>query len=1003
MLRRSKSEDRGPEKPMRPVFQDLTAAYESITRSSPRIDPPKDGIKSTHDPAGLESESNSRLGPLTFKPSGPGRAFHRRSASMTALETFRLSTMSLDSNSMDFPASPKEAEFSGHYAGLELDETAGSQPSLANLSHGIATVGKKAECTPNVPLIQQSAHVQEIPSRHQGHTYSSSEDGVEQASTFAVQVESPKAPSTLDEQVGQCEDLDQFAWSPRSSSEHPEMSQTYMDNNISLPPAFSLPPRPSYQPNLSSEPSTLGEETLGSFRSYGNTRNLLDLPPVSSVYSNPNEHSLLYELSQLTKDPSLRSVGPSSSDSFAIAMFRDASGSLQSRSLSEDEYRTLEREISTHLIPSCNNIESASMIPAGVLEVRVLDDPDKQGPGRSQSPTNSQNSQDLSGFDFGLAQRESLRMLSNTSPPHRSSKLLDGSSKEQEADWETVAESYHPSLAYSGCESVADYSDSSTHSHPLGGPSSDSRTVMAPMYPRYNRSWSLHRNALSGALYLTPTLPCATTSRGQSASPALPVPRLAEYSHPAPLKHGHAHPFSSGPPITSSEHQDRIFDQHNQQGLSREATGRSFPSSVYLSTVEELDSDECGSPRNHQASFDQLVFLGTKANVTGTPEGTGARIVGSSLADASSPYNPNTLFSNSQNQLSGRDTSQSQFNGSNDVSSEDDVRILRQNIIRDRWLPKLSGLWSKASLKSKGKSPDEGTANGGLPAETPNGNEEPASSHDSDQSEIIRWNDIHTALTVKFFGRFIAQHLQNQRPQNVGLEPMFGKNKSHDPTHPANQSTSSGNGCKEEHDHRSSKSGTDGCTGRANPLEETVEPATARPAVLQPQNEGDPDAITPAPALTPLNTPSGVPPEEESLSSKIQRVLPFIVEPHPPRGIHRSPSRPRFLHGLPLDCPPRPGIRASSPHLHRRRNKRKPSEAMVQRRKEISRLVLVLCFTMPWMFILFYAGYLDGIMDYLTNGEFETMRDMEKRLALLFVCSIVLIIVIGMGIWLASL
>lgn len=974
---------------MRPVFQDLTAAYESITGSSPRTNLPNDGIETTYDPIGLERISNSRLEQLAFESSSPGRAFHRRSASMTALQTFRESAISLESNSMDFAGSSNEAGFSGHLSRPELDQTAVSQPSLANSSHDIAAVEKEVKCTPNVPLIQHSACVPHIPSGHQDHTFSPSEDEIEQANTFAVEVENPKALSPLDEQVGQCEDLGQYVWSPRSSSEHPEVSQTYIDNNISLPPAFSLPSRPSYQPNLSREPSTLDEETLGSFRSYGNTRNLLDLPPVSSVRSNSNEHSLLYELSQLTKDPSSRSVGPPLSDSFAIAMFKDENGSLQSRSLSEDECRSLEREISTHLIPSCNDVDSVSMIPAGVLEVRFLEDPDKLGPGRSQSTTNSQDSQDMSGFDFGLAQRESLRMLSNTSHPRRSPTLVDDPSKEHEADWETVAESCHPSRGYSGCESLADYSDSSTHSHSLEGPSPDPRTVITPMHPRYNRSWSLHRNALSGSLYLTPALPFATISRGQGVSPALTVPRSTEYSHPAPLKNGHAHPLSSGPSMTPSQHQDGIIDRHNQLGLGREATGRSFPSSVYLSTVEELASDECGSSKSHRGSFDQPVFLGVKANVTGTPEGTGARIVGSSLADASSPYNPNTLISDPPNPLNGEDISQSQFNGSDDVSSEDDIRVLRQNILRDRWLPKISSLWSKGSLKANGKSPDEVAANGVPPTESPNNNEGLASARHSDQSEVIRWY-TRTALTVKFFVRFIVQHLRNRRPQNIGLEPMFGKSHSNESAHPANKSSNVNNDCKEEHAHRSSDSGTDGCVGRVNLSDETGEPASARPAeqqsVPQPQNEEDPDAITPAPvpALTPLNTPSGIDPADESLSLKVQRLLPYKIEP-----------RPRRCHII----APRPGVRASSPHLHRRA--REPSDVMLQRRKDISRLVLMLCFTMPWMFIPFAAGLLDPIMDFSTNGECVTMRDMEKRLALLFVCSIVLVIIVGMAIWLA--
>lgn len=160
----------------------------------------------------------------------------------------------------------------------------------------------------------------------------------------------------------------------------------------------------------------------------------------------------------------------------------------------------------------------------------------------------------------------------------------------------------------------------------------------------------------------------------------------SEYRHPAPLATAHPHPFRSSPPTIRSIHltapsiendrsairQQAAFtnssssapasniimaannaDQDTWEALTtsdrksydsveeasrgrvRDDKGRSVHSSAWLSTVSEGNSGELSLP-DREGSFAKFTVLGKKGNITGTPEGTGAREVGSSLADASS-------------------------------------------------------------------------------------------------------------------------------------------------------------------------------------------------------------------------------------------------------------------------------------------------------------------------------------------------------------------------------
>ncbi|MCJ1272922.1 hypothetical protein MMC21_000711 [Puttea exsequens] len=146
------------------------------------------------------------------------------------------------------------------------------------------------------------------------------------------------------------------------------------------------------------------------------------------------------------------------------------------------------------------------------------------------------------------------------------------------------------------------------------------------------------------------------------------------YHHPAPLSPGHVHPLKSSPPyfgrdqalkaannnptlqsatlrsMTASDsfssaasssmsldtNEERVVVEGGQLIGSKD---RSFRSSAWLSTVSEGDSGVY-SPSANGNSFSKVAVLSPRGNITGTPEGTGAREVGSSLADGSSPGAP---------------------------------------------------------------------------------------------------------------------------------------------------------------------------------------------------------------------------------------------------------------------------------------------------------------------------------------------------------------------------
>ena len=268
-----------------------------------------------------------------------------------------------------------------------------------------------------------------------------------------------------------------------------------------------------------------------------------------------------------------------------------------------------------------------------------------------------------------------------------------------EHDWETVSDlreilshmaSANGTDAGTG-SSLADNSDSGDISLPKEGSPHPSVAGLQQhvSQPRLNQSYMIIKDHQTGLSYGVPQSEYElrdTVANTNSAMCVSQLPQSRPYHHPAPLLEGHAHPFDSSVPVIFPSHRptntqvkeyitgqtipepqplnSELLDDDPKSMLQRKSLyeltkpvskssvndtdetqpdlsskERSYHSSAWVSTQSEADSTVYVLPRlpGRQGSFAKLAILGAKGNVTGSPDGTGAREVGSSLADASSP------------------------------------------------------------------------------------------------------------------------------------------------------------------------------------------------------------------------------------------------------------------------------------------------------------------------------------------------------------------------------
>ena len=261
---------------------------------------------------------------------------------------------------------------------------------------------------------------------------------------------------------------------------------------------------------------------------------------------------------------------------------------------------------------------------------------------------------------------------------------------ESEHDWETVEglsrQGTRGNRLQGTVSSHADYSSSSSEMKTRGLPAGG-QSFHHSLHPRYVRSWNMLRDEHTGRTILlsedgagASQLPNQNTATPQS----MRRPLFNNYHHPSPLSQRQAQLFDSSPLSMEPEHgspgtegavslarpraalnlrsmsyraevsYENASDQVSISGddsdvlemASKSEQARKYgyqksskkdQSSAWLSTDDDGNTDVFVDQRAREGSFAQMAATGPKANVTGTPQGTGAREVGSSLANASSP------------------------------------------------------------------------------------------------------------------------------------------------------------------------------------------------------------------------------------------------------------------------------------------------------------------------------------------------------------------------------
>lgn len=217
--------------------------------------------------------------------------------------------------------------------------------------------------------------------------------------------------------------------------------------------------------------------------------------------------------------------------------------------------------------------------------------------------------------------------------------------------------------------SIADNSSrgslSPEHRDLAGSPDRPRRGLLSPVeevfqHPaddRYIHSYRMRDATPEGDSILLP----AYDFRGGAGFPnrnALTPPRISElfadktYQHPVPLSKQHVNPFKSSPPPVVTE--KTLFNTRSPliplqkdfeaspvvrsvKAMGPTVPNDSFSSSIWKDTFNQHHEQGEAQLPTAEGSFAKMTILGPKINITGTPEGTGMRQVGSSIADASSP------------------------------------------------------------------------------------------------------------------------------------------------------------------------------------------------------------------------------------------------------------------------------------------------------------------------------------------------------------------------------
>ena len=474
-------------------------------------------------------------------------------------------------------------------------------------------------------------------------------------------------------------ELDEYAWSPRQSEDCGDVV-------IDLPQAHSK--RPVSSTDLSwlakSENGQEDDEALPSSSPVVN----LNIPGATFDLQNRRLSGLSGIISDGTSqramsDAELRSSLSSIGDIIKSNLRRDESSSSQMGPMAtfgDDEAKLL-RPTSSIDDPGPGTLQSSSSENASKR--------------RSPTPPLLFGRDAINNIGDSLPSRSNSRLgevlrAHGIKKDGRLGRAYPMSSGEQ--DWETVSDAKEFGFRVSNEDatdahtgsSLADNSDSGDISLPKQSTSDSSQGgVQPPSHPRLNQSYIIIRDHETGQSYSIPQSEYELRDQMPSASKGT---QSRAYHHPTPLFEDHTHPFISSPPVivppqipANSQEDEAIPDQtvptpsrfssemsDDEQKLKQQRKSlyelttpaskgskgevhetqrefgskeRSYHSSTWVSTQSEDDSMASALPPlpGRQGSFAKVTILGAKENITGSPDGTGAREVGSSLADASSP------------------------------------------------------------------------------------------------------------------------------------------------------------------------------------------------------------------------------------------------------------------------------------------------------------------------------------------------------------------------------
>lgn len=375
-----------------------------------------------------------------------------------------------------------------------------------------------------------------------------------------------------------------------------------------LPPSDPVPLAPAFQydqpPDAFAQPEASEMFSNASYTSYGDTRNLLQLPQ-----SEAGGRSMF-----------MQGLQPSSSYSQP-----ETKGLEPSSSYSQPAGRASPQTPQEALDQAAHTFEKA----AAEREPSQEDIPAMWG------------------------RRSSVNLL-------RNKRLTDGSLGTVDAgkaDWETVAgdsEQDRPSL-----DSIADYSSSDGSRNSFALPANTPLPTWTPQHhtrgpSNYSHPSPLpaHMHPFSSSPPQIATRPGSQTAPDMSASGPASSPSASStvpvFRYSTEPRHAVDEPYAFAPwadpyalsdketqeLLASGPNDDILFDSEVDQQSKRLSYRFKSHGKVPQSRSPRSNND-AGFDREN--TFDKLTVLGPKANLTGTPRGTGMHDAGSSVADTSSP------------------------------------------------------------------------------------------------------------------------------------------------------------------------------------------------------------------------------------------------------------------------------------------------------------------------------------------------------------------------------